>query len=329
VTLSLESYDGPHDGSSLFEAGVQALIDHARERLQLELRVVLAAGNAHQRRVTAFADLEPGRPAEFCWELVPGSERAAWLELWCPADAPCPELRIAAPGRTLSEALGAGQLWACPSAEQAVCAVLWPTAPRAGGRLIWVRLAPTQTFREDEPAAPCGVWRLAVTASAPMRVHGYLARVWPGLGGHGGGRQGRLWVEGEPGRGAHDLQRPAIEASPGSVNGMACGGPDITVVGGTYCDGGHQAGLAPQSTPHSSCEQTVEYSGRGPARGGWRAQASAVDAFAPSEESRCLPGLRSTGHLDGSTPRLGGTSMAVPLHARTLQSDQQQETPPP
>jgi hypothetical protein len=329
ATLSLESYDGPHDGTSLFEAGIQALIDHARERLQLDLRVVLAAGNAHQRRVTAHADLEPARATDFCWELVPGSERAAWLELWCPADAPCPELQIAAPGRALSPALNAGQLWAWPSAEQAVCAVLWPAAPRAGGRLIWVRLAPTQTFQGDEPAAPCGVWRLVLTASVPMRVHGYLARVWPGPGGHGGGRQGRLWVEGESAGGPHDLQRPAIEASSGSVNGLACGGPDITVVGGTYRDGSDAAGLPMDPTLNSSAEQPVAYSGQGPARGGWRAEAPAIDTLAPSEESRCLPGLRSSGHLDGSSPRMGGTSVAVPLHARTLQGGQQPETPPP
>jgi len=35
------------------------------------------------------------------------------------------------------------------------------------------------------------------------------------------------------------------------------------------------------------------------------------------------------GHLDASTPRMGGTSVAVPLHARTLLGPQQPETPPP
>ncbi|MFM2239910.1 MAG: hypothetical protein RJA69_1284, partial [Pseudomonadota bacterium] len=76
-------------------------------------------------------------------------------------------------------------------------------------------------------------------------------------------------------------------------------------------------------------ELPVPYTGRGPARGGWRAHAPAVDALVPSEESRCLPGLRSTGHLDASTTRLGGTSVAVPLFARTRLDPQQQETPPP
>ena len=328
ATLSLESYDGPHDGSSLFEAGLQALIDHARARLQMELRVVLAAGNAHQRQVTARLDLVPGQSSELCWELVPGSERAAWLELWCPADTPGPELRLAAPGLAFSTPLGVG-LWAWPTPAQSVCAVLWPAAPRAGGRLIWIRLAPTQTHQPGEPAAPCGVWRLAFSTSVPMRVHAYLARIWPGPGGHGGGRQGRVWVQPTAGHDDQDLQRPVLEACAGSVSGMACGGADTTVVGGTYRDNTGGVGFAPVSMPQDEHERMTEYSGRGPARGGWRAQGSAIDALAPSEESHGLPGIRSTGHLDGSTPRLGGTSMAVPLHARQRRPGQQPETPPP
>jgi hypothetical protein len=330
VTLSLEAYDGPHDGSSLFEAGVQALIEHARARMQLDLRVVLAAGNAHQRQVTAQLDLASGAPGDICWEVPPGSERAAWLELWCPADTPLPALQVAAPGQALSAPLGVGQLWAWPTCETAVCAVMLPAAPRAGGRLMWVRLAPTQVFQPGEPAAPCGVWRLVLTSAVPVRVHAYLARVWPGPGGKPGGRQGRLWVDHvQPG----DLQRQTSWPRPASISGMACGGPDVTVVGGTWAQGdavgepedagGHVLGPGP------AAPSAVAYSGRGPARGGWRAHAPAVDVLAPSEESRCLPGLRSMGHLDGSTPRMGGTSMAVPLHARTLRDDAHQEIPPP
>ena len=57
--------------------------------------------------------------------------------------------------------------------------------------------------------------------------------------------------------------------------------------------------------------------------------AMTVDALAPSEESHALPGVRSTGHLDASTSRMGGTSVAVPLHARSCLDPQQPETPPP
>ena len=335
ATLSLESYDGPHDGSSLFEAGVQALIDQARHRHQLDLRVVLAAGNAHQRQVAASLDLLAGRPGELRWEAVPGCERAVWLELWCPADHPLPDVQVAAPGRAPSGVLGTGDLWAWPSRDRAVCAVLVPAAPRAGGRLVWVRLAPTQVFQPDEPAAPCGIWRLILTSAVPLRVHAYLARVWPGPGGKPSGRQGRLWV-GEPP--TSDLQRTGQEAMPGSISGMACGGPDVTVVGGRWV----RAPSSPPTyqgpdEPHdpqaaswpSGADPRVPYVGRGPARGGWRARAPAVDVLAPSEESACLPGVRSTGHLDASTSRMGGTSVAVPLHARTLIDRPQQETPPP
>ena len=326
ASLSLESYDGPHDGSSLFEAGVQALIDQARERHQLELRVVLAAGNAHQRQVAAFLDLKPELPGELRWEAVPGSERPAWLELWCPADQPLPELRIAAPGLAPSAPLKEGQLWAWPDRESAVCAVMMPSAPRAGGRLVWVRLAPTQVFQEAEPAAPCGVWRVLLHSAVPIRVHAYLARVWPGPGGKPSGRQGRLWVGEEP---SSSLQRVSPVPMPGSISGMACGGPDVTVVGG--CWQSPTTVSDPSAHDHGRMvpDQAVAYGGRGPARGGWRAQAPAVDALAPSEASPCLPGVRGTGHLDASVPRMGGTSMAVPLHARTLMDATGKETPPP
>ena len=325
ATLSLESYDGPHDGSSLFEAGVQALIDQARCRQQLELRVVLAAGNAHQRQVAAFLDLAPGQPGEFRWEAVPGCERAAWLELWCPADQPLPTLQIAAPDHEPSAALGAGAVWAWPTRETAVCAVLVPAAVRAGGRLVWVRLAPTQVFQAGEPAAPCGVWRILLTSAAPLRVHAYLARVWPGPGGKPAGRQGRLWV-GEPDN--SNLQRSLPAPMPGSISGMACGGADVTVVGGSW-SASAASPVNADSPPRAGSELPVPYSGRGPARGGWRAQATAVDACAPSEESPSLPGVRSIGHLDAITARMGGTSVAVPQHARVILERPSQETPPP
>lgn len=342
TTLSLESYDGPHDGSSLFEAGVQALIEQARDRQQLELRVVLAAGNAHQRQVAAYLDLVPGQTHELQWEAVPGCERAAWLELWCPADQPLPDLQVAAPGQEPSQALGAGEVWAWPSRDTAVCAVLVPSAPRAGGRLVWVRLAPTQVFQPSEPAAPCGVWRLRFTSHVPLRVHAYLARVWPGPGGKPAGRQGRLWVRASQ---TSDLQGALLPPQPGSINGMACGGPDVTVVGGrwlhalsTPATAATPSGLKtldgendPSDQPGGSngSQTPVPYTGCGPARGGWRARAPAVDVLAPSEDSRALPGVRSMGHLEASTPRMGGTSVAVPLHARTLLGPQQPETPPP
>lgn len=133
ATLSLESYDGPHDGSSLFEAGLQALIEHARCRLQVQLRVILAAGNGHQRQIAAAMDLQPGVTTTLHWALPAGSERAAWLEIWCPSDLPCPTFQVAAPGRSPSVELMAGQLWAWPSRQTACCAVMTPSAPRSGG----------------------------------------------------------------------------------------------------------------------------------------------------------------------------------------------------
>jgi hypothetical protein len=318
ATLSLESYDGPHDGSSLFEAGLQALIEHARCRLEVQLRVILAAGNGHQRQIAAALDLAPGVAAELHWEVPAGSERAAWLEIWCPSDLPLPGIRVAAPGRSPSVELQDGQIWAWPSRQTACCAVLMPSAPRSGGRLVWVRLAPTQVFQPGEPAAPCGVWRFLMRSDVPMRVHAYLARVWSGDGARPSGRQGRLWTT-LPSSG--DLQASG-QLHPGSVSGLACGGPDVTVVG---------ACLAREVPAVDQADDSgaVAYSGRGPARAGWRAQAPAVDALAPGEESRSLAGIRSVGHLDGTATRMGGTSMAVPQHARRQEETGSKETPPP
>lgn len=151
-----------------------------------------------------------------------------------------------------------------------------------------------------------------------MRVHAYLARVWPGDGARPSGRQGRLWVAHAPGG---DLQASA-PAHLGSISGLACGGPQVTVVG---------ACLAREVAAVDKGDDTraMGYSGRGPARAGWRAQAPAVDALAPGEESRSLAGIRSVGHLEGTVARMGGTSMAVPQHARRLQDTGPQETPPP
>jgi hypothetical protein len=172
-------------------------------------------------------------------------------------------------------------------------------------------------FQPGEPAAPCGVWRIRLRSDTPVRVHAYLARVWAGDGVRPSGRQGRLWVEPAP---AGDLQR-TVNPEAGSISGLACGGPAVTVVGGCRVADDGAAGMAHEA-------QAVDYSGRGPARAGWRAQAPAVDALAPSEASRCLSGIRSLGHLDGSSPRMGGTSMAVPQHARRLLKTGSEETPP-
>ena len=43
-----------------------------------------------------------------------------------------------------------------------------------------------------------------------------------------------------------------------------------------------------------------------------------LDRAAPSDESHCLPGLKSWGHTSGASVRMSGTSVAAPLAAREL-----------
>jgi hypothetical protein len=313
--ITMEAYDGPHDGSSLFEAALQAMIESARQR-GVELQVVMAAGNAHQRSVVQGLDLAPGRPTECVWRVPPDSERSAWMEMWFPGDEPLPEIRVAAPGHAPGAPLQAGAVLAWPSRENPVASVILLSEPRAGGRLVVLRVASTSVVKADQTAAPCGDWRVVLTSNVAMRGQAYLARCWQAPQERQRGRQGRLRVANQDSAPKTRLQRAPIPESEGSISGLACGGSDITVVGSCLARSRYARAFP------------VGYSGRGPARGGWRARPGSTEVLAPGEESVQLHGLRARGHLEGSSTRMGGTSMAVPMHARTLKGDGRQDTPP-
>lgn len=312
--ITMEAYDGPHDGSSLFEAALQAMIESARQR-GVELQVVMAAGNAHQRSVVQGLDLVPGRATECVWRVPPDSERSAWMEMWFPGDDPLPEIRVAAPGHAPGAPLQAGAVWAWPSRENPVASVILLSEPRAGGRLVVLRLAPTNVVKLNQIAAPCGDWRVVLTSSVAMRAHAYLARCWQAPRERQRARQGRLRVANPFGAPEARLEREPTHESEGSISGLACGGADITVVGSCL------------ARSRYARAQPVGYSGRGPARGGWRARLGCTEVLAPGEESAHLHGLRAQGHLEGSSTRMGGTSMAVPMYARTLKGDGEQDPP--
>ncbi len=316
AVISMEAYDGPHDGSSLLEKGIQAWVEVAKTN-HIDLQVIVAAGNAHQRAVVQPLDLEPGRRTECVWRVPPNSERPAWMEMWFPGDQPLPDIRVVAPGQAPGKALSAGSVWAWPSSESPVLVAVMPAVPAQGGWCVVLRLAPTCVFRSGQAAAPCGDWRVLLDSDVEMRGHAYLARCWQAPRERQRGRQGRLFLAGSVSAPEASLQRPAQPLSAGSLNGLACGGAEMTVVGGS------------QVWPPERSPEPMGYSGRGPARDEWRSRSRSQQVLAPSEESPNLPGLRAQGHLEACTTRMGGTSMAVPLHAKTLKGGGRRGTLPP
>lgn len=77
INISLGTNGGPHDGTSLFEQGIDGLVMEKSNRA-----VVLAAGNAFDDNVHASGTVKEGSFTDLQWAILEGDTTANELELW-------------------------------------------------------------------------------------------------------------------------------------------------------------------------------------------------------------------------------------------------------
>jgi subtilisin family serine protease len=291
VPLSSENYDGPHDGTSLFESALDALVIHAA-RLGKDMRVVISAGNGSRAQTHARIDVPSIAPLRV--RVLPGNERPTFMELWVPAHLEPAQVSIQPPGAVQPIVCAPDMCSMGTHSRQAVVsAVSMPQGAFGNPRFqycILVRIA--STLVTTGHGAPAGDWQFSIDCAQGRKgaVFAFIARSTHGLGGHRRSYQSHFVT------GPTALAHPDVEDY--SLNGLANGQEPWVVGGYRLSDRSH-----------------ATYSARGPSRPGGRFKNTGVDSAAPSEESVTLSGLRSWGNTSAASVRLGGTSVAAPLAA--------------
>ncbi len=314
VNLSLGSFAGPHDGTSLLERA----IDHLIKSHPKKPTVVVAAGNAGRvlddgsgepkachARVTLGAnggskhDESPSVDLKCVVDVMDTTE--TFIEIWVPkigSDGKPASVKVslecseAAAGPTKERPLVAlaGETRGWPSDEAAIAAVINATGnhnvPNGSGGMVLVALAHTRG--SSELCAPAGTWIVKVTNESPVPI------------------TLDAWIERRDVPGELRGYRPQYGFSAdtpgtttkGSLGTLANGGS--TVVAGA-ADWDHEAEADAYATsPYCSL-------GMGGIRGDCNARP--VARFGPDIYG--VGKREATGFLSGSKKELAGTSMAA------------------
>jgi len=309
VNISYGSYVGPHDGSSLIERGLDALVVEARGK-GIRLTLVLPSGNSRQKRCHAQARLSAGARRILSWHVLPDSGAPSFVQLWL-SRAQGVTVTVTAPdGTTEKLAQGDVAAWSPGAATRGM--VLYSTrhgVEKTGG-MVLVALPRTASTDPGYTTTPAGVWTIQVhngAAQGPaVSLAAYVSRNDVDVGMLRRGRQSFLHDPNyDPQRylGLLDQDTPgsAVQRR-GTLNGIATG-EHVTVVGGwRYRDErqGRSASEGPNRTNRT------------------KADTVGVDWEGVSEESPALRGVLASANRSGTAVRLLGTSFAAPQAARRL-----------
>ena len=300
ISFGYESWVGPHDGSSWFEAAVAELFDDG-----LPLEIYMSAGNSRNRRAHAALRPRDGK-ATVRWHVPAGNEIPIFLEVWLPPrvitkvemqlrtpDGSCVTVPAKRTGSRVHAAHG--------NAVMAVCSS-HALGSRQGVALM--RIAPTHTLSVGSPRAPHGIWELSLSGlpDESGEIHARLGRV------QGDSNSPRAFQQPEFVDRFADELRKADES--GTLNGHACG--KGTVVCGVFYSKSFPYGKVLEDFGPSLIERgrSTGYSGAGPT--GTRAR---PDVSLPMEDGIYDEGTMSIGTRSGSVWRMRGTSTAAPAAA--------------
>lgn len=331
VNLSGGTSRSAHDGRSIIEQAMLALVsDTAAQQPPLDLRLVLAAGNAFAERRHATLEVRGAGdvPAEVTMRLPPAAEAASFVTVALPPGASDIEFALVPPGGDAKTPrwfdLGAGDagVAACwPDAANPAEAVAWLASlppPEREARIVALSFAPTASFDARFPLAPVGDWVIlarrragsARRGTVPVRL--WISRGQPNPGALDRARQARFVdTDGcyDPGRA---LRAAADDARPprspirrrGSLNGLV-----------TLVDPKRRITVVGSRTVRE--RRRSAYSSHGPVPSG----RAGPDGWRPTDFSSTLAGVRTAGVTSGSTVRVEGTSFAAPQWARELLND--------
>jgi len=316
VNMSWGTLAGPHDGSSIFERALDALVELWRGGLSL----VLPTSNAYQERTHANATLARGEHCTLRWRCLPGDTTQNFLEIWLPQQEAAglsvelkPPCRDALPPQRLGDA----GVWVGPDGHPLAASIFLRQSARGDAALdshLLLALAPTFSLHEGTPTAPAGVWEITLRneGPGPLTFHAFIERDDALLGWRSGLTQSHLEdaaYDASQRFDTHPGQSSPVVRRSGTFNSIATGA-GVLSVGGTRL----------QASP---AEHWARYSAPQPDPDAARPAHSSRVVKAPkeqavSDENPVLRGLRAAGTRAGATVRLVGTSSAAPQVARRL-----------
>lgn len=289
VTLSYGSHAGPHDGSSLIEEAMDELIEQEKGRLVL----VVGAGNARAACCHAQRRVRPDRSALLRLWLEAGDYTDTYVEAWFKDSHLIDRVlaRARTPAGDWSPWVGVDQRVSLNGGDRRPFASLsfQRKSPGGGKPLLLLALAPTAPPADDDgPLAPPGSWQIEVqlapsghSADDEVRFDAYVERDDPG------------WL----GQGAQPrFEEQRLGDGLETLSSLASGQYTV-VAGGFRLSNG-------QPAPYSSV--------------GHRRQGAAPLVYAACEESPAVPSVRGAATRSGDALRMGGTSVAAPLVARSI-----------
>jgi hypothetical protein len=319
VNISDGSSRGPHDGQSIVERALAALV--AERKAAGGLDIVIAAGNTHdEERHAQFDALRAGVPQRVWLRVPPANETTAFATLRLPPSATgALRVRVMPPGLAPGAWAGVGQALGFTAARQRTPAAgLVLAQPLPGmAALGLLAIAPTRRGAPGRAVAPAGDWCIEVEvapggAPPPEPVH-----LWVSRGQRNATALPRAWQARfidtdrgyDPAPHLRPLKRdPEPPRSPirraGTLNSLATlpGAAGITVVGAAF----RREGVA------------TDYTSAGPAAGAAAAARGGPDLAATVDDDQGLRSLRLAGNASGAVSRGSGSSFAAPQVARRL-----------
>lgn len=328
INLSYGCTVGPHDGSSILERALDAVVERGTAQGG-KVVIAVAAGNSFGARghamLTASDFDSAGLSTPMTWRVLPGSETPSFMQVWLPAGHDAPHIRVTAPDGASID-LEAGQVAVLRRAGQVQATAIFLAQSSRGeaSPMLLVTIAPTDAAQNGREPAPHGDWTVQVRRSTSAalasegQIHAWIARNDHDIGMPLQGRQSYFvdprdepsrYLRGcadDPGMRGGEIDSPAarrgaIVRRRGTLNGIATGERLTVCAGYRLRDSSHAA--------YSSAGQADSRRGRGP---------SSAEV---SDESSVMRGVRAGGNASGAVVRLVGTSTAAPQHLRRLASE--------
>jgi hypothetical protein len=349
INLSFGNIAGPHDGTSLLERGIEALIGRWRA-LGWEVEIVLPSGNSRQAQCHAQLRFEMSPVLQrLPWQVIPDDKTASYLQIWLPYRSEPPfrsespvrseftaedrvRVRVVAPGGNtanatdwLGEASGGEEDYP-PAPAVPLCRVTYTLVPLPTGRGVFeIFLQPTAAYDTNAggppaPTAPSGVWTVEIENRTLLPFE--TVEVWIQ-------RDDTPFTYAPLGRQSYfdaecyerfDFGGQVIETDDptcfvkraGTINAIATGG-DPVVLGGVVRKERRPAVYSAGGPVTRPAQQPLTREG--------------PDALAVSDDSIVHTGVLASGTRSGSTFAFAGTSIAAPRLTRWMASELAQEKP--
>jgi hypothetical protein len=289
------SYLGPHDGTSLFERAVDALVTQVKQQGKT-LHVLFPTGNGRQEKFHASTSIRRASAPKIDLWLPPNNETSTFAELWLRKDTLWDKLTLRTPdGFSTLQSAKVMEETSCLGDRLSPVAAIDVSQGSDRQICVLIRIAPTRTDSVSQEAAQDGRWVVELLAESGRTAHFYVAR-----GGKNFSALRRVFQSRWKQHTASTVSTPVWIDTRHTTIGAGCG--NKTLMLGSF---------------NSWNSKPTKYSGRGPRRGGVNGDIG-PNYLVVGEEAQTLRGIRGIGNRSGSTFRMVGTSTAPPQAVRKL-----------